>query len=282
MSDVKARSIECTLAEYHARPEWSRSQLEVLHESAALFCGRFVDKVFPSKESSDLDVGTVAHAAILDEDGVEGICRVIPREALNDQGHRKGAAWRQWSEDNADFIQLKQDELDPILHMVRNVFGNPAAEKILVGDGQNEFTILWTDEETGLQLRCRPDRIADLPLGIVLADVKTTRATTPREFANDAVKFGYHRQAAWYIDGAIAFGFDPKAFIFIVVNKTPAHECEVYSLAWRAIEQGRAENRAALRELALRLETGNWNSSRWGDVYDLDLPEWAYKEDQYA
>ena len=60
-----ARHIECTMEEYHQRPEWSRSQLEDFFRSPPLFYGRHVAKppLYPREEKQVFDHGTVAEHA---------------------------------------------------------------------------------------------------------------------------------------------------------------------------------------------------------------------------
>jgi len=272
-----AEHIECSLLEYHARSEWSHSQIETLITSPSLFHGRYITREFPREESKEFDIGTVAHAALLEPAGLDAVLAIIPRDALNEQGHRKGAKWLAWSAANEEKVQMKREEAAPIMHMVENVLAHKVGPWF-AGDGETEFTITWEDAETGLKLRARPDRIFEAPAGLVLIDLKTTRAANPRKFINDAVEFGYHRQAAYYLDAAISYGMEPRGFVFVTVNKTPAHEVMAIQLPERAIEFGRQQNREALHELAWRLSENRWESRTANDIIELDLPEWAYKD----
>lgn len=280
---MPASHIDCTLAEYHARPEWSRSQLEVARESWPLFHGKYVAKpaLFPQKQSDALDVGTVAHEALLNPDGLDGVMRVIPREVLNDKGHRMGAAWKQFEQEHEWLILLKQEEADPIQRMVANTLADPAVRQLFDGLLHVEHTLVWTDEETGLEFRCRPDMICAHLDGVLLVDFKTTKATDIRLFVMDAHKYGYHRQAAHYSDGAEQAGFKVLGFLDVAVDKTPAHECRVLQLSPRMIDLGRDQLRQTKRELAYRLGRNDWTAPTHGQVIEIDLPEYAYKDDQW-
>ena len=123
------------------------------------------------------------------------------------------------------------------------------------------------------------DEIKSKKYGIKIgADVKSTRARTVREFMQDAARYGYHRQAAWYWDACVALGIDISAFVFISVNKTPAHECYVIELDGGDIELGRSQNRELLHELAWRLKTNNFGSRDGDDIVVGSLPQWAYSQ----
>ena len=269
--------VECSLRDYHRRAEWSNSQKEKLLESPPLFYGTYISHDFPRKVSKELDVGTVAHECLTNPGGLDAVVKVIPADALNAQGHRKGANWKEWSEEHDGFIQMKASELTDIQRMVESVHRTVPAW-ILKNVRHREYSIVWQDEESGLMLRARPDLIVDHPDGIVLPDFKTTRTTTPRTFATDAAQYGYHRQAAWYADGMRAMGMPPVACLLITVDKTPAHETNIYELEPEAIEHGRQQNRNAIHELAWRLDTNTWTAPHHGEIRMLDLPEWAYRD----
>ena len=274
---MNAVTFHCPIDEYHAmKGSWSHSQIEVLIESPPLFHGQFITGDFPMKRTNALDAGTIVHAALLEPDGLDSVVSVIPESALNEDGHRKGAAWLEWSKAQGKKIFLKNSEADPIFRMVENVRNNSEARRLLESHGPVEQCIQWLDEVTGLTLRARLDKIAEVPLGIAITDLKTTRAVKVRDFMRDAVTYGYHRQAAWYMDGAREIGLDPIAFLWITVDKSPAHECLVHELHPDDIELGRQHNRQVLRELEYRLATDDW-TGRGNDCILLSrLPAWAH------
>lgn len=276
------KHIDCTLEEYHARPEWSHSQLEVLLQSVPLFHGRFITGIYPRRESDVFDDGTIVHH-ILTGGNLDDIVAIIPDEGvLNADGHRKGKAWKDWESANEGKILRKASECDPLFRMIESVRNHAKAAWLLDGDGYFEHSIIWVDQDSWLPLRARPDRIARLSDGtVVLADIKTTRAMSPREFASDAARYGYHRQAAHYRDGARQIGMEVAAFVFIAVDKTPAHETHCYQLHEADIELGASQNRVLYHELAKRLETNNWTAPDHGEILELGLPEWAYRENQW-
>jgi hypothetical protein len=269
-----------SIEEYHARPEWSHSQIEVFKDSPPLFHGRYITNIYPFQKSSAMDDGTIVHDILSSGRRIEDVVAIIPDDVLNGDGHRKGAAWKRWSDDHAGMIQRKQDECDSLLRMIESVQSNPKARWLLDAKGYYEHSIVWRDKVTGLMLRARPDKMSLLSDECVISDIKTTRAEDHRDFSSAIASFGYHRQAAWYWDGVESLGYDVPAFCFITVNKTPAHECHVYELQPSAIELGREENRQLLVELAHRLNTDNWTSRDHGTILEIDLPTWAYRQTQ--
>lgn len=271
---------DLSLDDYHARPEWSHSQIEVLRASPPLFHGRFISRIFPAPQRDVFDDGSIVHAALTGENEIADLVAVIPPQVLNARGGCSGAAWYEWTEANAGKIQRKAEECDALLKMVASVRSHGKARWLLAAEGYFEYSVVWRDAETGLDLRARPDKVAIISGEAVLADIKTTRATDHHRFAADMARYGYHRQAAWYEDGIRALGYNVPAFCFITVDKTPAHECHVYELVPAAIQLGRSENRQLLRELAHRLQADDWRSRDIDTILELDLPGYKYRDTQ--
>ena len=267
-----------TLEQYHQRPEWSHSQMEVFRESPPLFHGTFISKVYPKKESNAFDDGNIIHTPLLGG-SLGDVVEIIPTDVLSNKGKRMGNAWKAWEAAHPDKILRKQAECDFLGRMIDSVRAKEEAADILDSPGHFEHSIVYQDEATGLWLRARPDKVSLSYHGTKLAaDVKSTKARTVKEFMKDAAKYGYHRQAAWYWDACVAIGIDITAFVFISVNKTPAHECHAIELDRDDIELGRSQNRELLHELAWRLDTNNFTSRDGDGIVVGNLPQWAYSQ----
>jgi hypothetical protein len=285
---AKARHIQCTLDQYHARDEWSHSQEEDAigdEGSWPLFYGRHVAKppLFPRKTSGALDAGTVAHTILTSPGSVDDVVAIIPEDVLNKDGHRKGQPWKDWSAENAGRIQMKAAECEPIRQMVRNVYAHPRGRWLMEHILHAEFTLVWTDEETGLELRARPDFLIQWHGRIFVVDFKTTRCRTPRTFIKAAGELGYHRQLAWYSEPVELFGYEvaPQG-IFLTSDKSPAHECRVYELPEHDIELGHRENAAFRRALARRLAEDDWTDPLSQEAIEIALPRWVHENERLA
>lgn len=281
--DRSARHIECTNEAYHARPEWSRSNFEdAINEdgevSWPLFYGLHVaePRLFQRTASTAMDAGTVAHAILSSPGDIDDVVTVIPSEVLNKDGYRKGQAWKDWSVENAGKIQMKEAEFDPVRQMVRNVYAHPRGNWLMGHALNYEFGLVWEDSETGLLLRARLDLLVEFRGRVLVVDFKTTRCRTPRTFAKAAADLGYHRQAAWYSEAVELFGYEVAAFLFLTVDKSPAHECRVYELPEHAVDLGRRQNAANRRELARRLDEDDWTDPLGQDAIEVDLPQYVY------
>lgn len=184
----------------------------------------------------------------------------------------------EWEASNGHRTVLSEDEYAQVIAMRDAVMAHPAAGNLLRQAGMAERSVYWTDPETGVIGRCRPDWW--VPSKGLLADLKTTDDASPEGFGRSIMKWGYHRQHPYYLDGcnhAIEqAGIDwpeQRYFVFIAVEKAPPYNVAVYTLDDDSIAIGRAECREALNTYAECEASGEWPgySPR---IETVALPEW--------
>jgi len=289
-----AETWTCTNEEYHASPGVSRSMLEDIAEPA-LYHGRYVTGDIPRRTpSAAMQWGSVADEIVTAPSGLGSTMQLIPPKVLSKSGAKAGKAWKQYANEHADKVLLKEPEYAEFSQIVDGIRSNGMALSLIEMATHHQFNIRWTDDETGLLLRCR----IDLLLPEVLVDYKTSRDITPSGFASEIANFGYHRQAAFYRMGARElFGRD-MPFLFIVSKNRPAYGCEVYELNDKSIELdetgetvysfpetfleiGERQNRANLRQLAKCQSTGKWKTPTSGQIITLSPPAWLVTQLQY-
>src|SRR5262245_9918570 len=111
----------CDPASYHSDQanSISHSDLEVFRESPRLYQGRFITGECPREATAALELGTLIHAVVLEPENAA--YAIIPPEALNADGHRKGAAWKQFAAANEGKLLLKPDEFQPVDAMLAEI-----------------------------------------------------------------------------------------------------------------------------------------------------------------
>lgn len=168
--------------------------------------------------------------------------------------------------------------------MARRVRENPLASSLL-SDGDPELSGYWHDPETGVRLRCRPDWLPEIRSDrrLIVVDYKTTVGNAdPEGFARSAATFGYHIQAAMYLDGVAATtGVDDAAFVFIVQSKRHPYVVSVIELDSEAIALGRRQLRRAIDTYAACIANDYW--PEYGNqVHRVSLPTYAaYQAEEY-
>ena len=217
MSNVKIIE-ELDNEEYHALSSFSSSQIkDFINHPPAYFQAKYILKTLERKESDAMKLGTATHTAWMephkysDEYAIELIC-----DGRTKAGKEIKAIFAMESEGK---IILTSKQGSKIIRMCRALDNNRNARKLLKGT-DIENSIFWTDEETGLDLRIRPDIWRKEHY---IADLKSTRDASIEGFSKVIYEFGYHISAAMYLDGASKLGVEIEDFIFICVESAPPY-----------------------------------------------------------
>ena len=228
----------------------------------------------PKPESDAFRIGHACHAAMLEPDVFEKDYAKAPK--IDRRTIKGKAAAAEWEAKHGDQIALFPDEYDMALAMRDAVRAHPDARGLITRAGQNELTVVWNDEATGLLCKGRIDRLTTLDAWTVIADLKTAREIGEREWAKAYANFGYHWQAAFYLDGLNALAPRERRFLNIAVEKTPPYCVIVYEPDDSVVEEGRAQYRRALDLYAECQKTGEWPGYEPG-IYAFDIPKWGYE-----
>jgi exodeoxyribonuclease VIII len=168
---------------------------------------------------------------------------------------------------------LKGPETRALEQIQAAVRGHPASGVILDGEGPAEASIVWTDPETGVPVKIRPDWIAE-DVGAVV-DLKTTTDAGPESFQKDFFNYGYYRQAWIYLTGCRAAGYDVEHYTILAVEKSPPYATAVYRVRDDVMEWAKKEVRPLLDTFARCLEADEWPAYPT-TVQLINLPPWAY------
>ena len=136
---------------------------------------------------------------------------------------------------------ISSDELRDLRGVMDAVHRTDTARHWLVNhDGPNEVCIVWDDALTGIRCKGRVDKVA----GSLLVDLKTTSDCA--DFERSMLRYGYLRQAAFYLDGWRSCGRSADGFGIVAVEKSAPWGCRAALLSSGAIEHGRQQYRQAL------------------------------------
>lgn len=179
----------------------------------------------------------------------------------------------------ADFVAkhagkdiLDQDQYNLVMKVREAILNHPLAKRLLMS-GYVENTYYWTDPDTGVKCKCRPDFLNKLGIGV---DIKSTEDASPDAFGRSATKYRYPVQGAFYTDGLEANGIYLDSFVFIAVEKKPPYAVACYELPSRGYDIGRQQYKANLRTYAECKASNEWPG--YSDIITpLQLPGWAFK-----
>jgi len=223
------------------------------------------------KVSAEFDFGTAAHRYVL---GAGPHVTVI---AADDWRTKKAKDARDEARQHG-FVPMLSAEYAEVRAMTTAVREHPIARALFdPGRGKPEQSLFWQDGEFGIWRRARLDWLPEPRRGgrIVIPDYKTTASADPASIRKHVANYGYHQQAAWYIDGIRALGLDEDpAFLFVFQEKMPPYLVTVVQLDDEAEAVGRARNELAMEIWRDCTQAGVWPGYSQ-DIELITLPPWA-------
>lgn len=267
-------------ADYHGReicpaPSISSSGLRtILSKSPAHY---WVDSPLnpdrePREETKALKHGKLAHTWLLEGKRFLDRYRIVEDDLnLNTKEARAIKA----EAEAAGQTVIRQKDMRAVEAMKAQLGRSIAGP--LFKDTRTEVTLAWQDEETGVWLRTRFDALPPAPRKI-LPDYKTARSAKPDDFSRSMFDYGYHQQAALYMDSVHAVtGEKPESWLFVVQESDPPYAVTVCQIDPSALAYGRHMNRIAIRRFADCLAADRWPAYA-DEVVRVDLPGWAPKK----
>ncbi|EKR6752922.1 PD-(D/E)XK nuclease-like domain-containing protein [Klebsiella pneumoniae] len=166
-----------------------------------------------------------------------------------------------WRENPEGKVLVTRQQLATALAIQKALLNHPTAGKLLMHPSRAvEVSYFGIDEETGLEVRVRPDLEIDMGGLRIGADLKTIsmwnikqeglRAKLHREI----IERDYHLSAAMYCDVAAL-----DQFYWIFVNKDENyHWIAIIEASEELLELGMLEYRKAMRAIANGFDAGDW------------------------
>ena len=167
---------------------------------------------------------------------------------------------------------ITQEQFEQIDAMRNAMLATPFVSKLI--NGEHELSYFWTDEDTGLKCKCRPDSI-NHKLKIVV-DYKTCDNAETEHFMKQAIRLGYDLQASYYLDGVKANTGEDYVFVFIAQEKKPPYAVNILQADDIFIKSGREVYKAMLQTYKECSETGVWYGYLGADnqINSLGVPKW--------
>jgi hypothetical protein len=178
----------------------------------------------------------------------------------------------------AGLVPILTKDYEIVAAMAAAIRAHPDASALFqTGRGLAEQSLFWPDERTGIWRRARLDW-NPYPSGnrLIIPDYKTTESAHPEAIIRTVLKYGYHIQEKWYVDGIKALGLDQgyePAFLFVFQEKNPPYLVTVAELHPLARRVATVEIRKAIDVYRECTRTGQW-PGYVDDVTLIELPEW--------
>lgn len=264
------------IAAYHAGPEVSKTGLDDLARSPAIYRALRSPEAPPRPSTASQIHGNLAHCAILEP------AEFDKRYSVHGCMNRNTKAWHEIAAAAAPGVfPIQQDQYDVAMAQrdsvmsLTNVYGSLSMEEIMA-KGRAEPSVYWTDPDTGVSCRCRPDWAHAInKKQAVLIDIKTFGDATPEAFSKQINRMRYHVQDAFYSEGfSIASGLEVVAFIFVAVEDKFPYAAAAYQLGPDSRFEGANECRRLL-DIYADCEKHNFWPGYSDKTTVVDLPPYA-------
>ncbi|HHH6537746.1 TPA: RecE family exodeoxyribonuclease [Escherichia coli] len=176
-----------------------------------------------------------------------------------------------WRENPQGKVLVTRQQLCTALNIQKALLAHPTAGMLLTHPSRAvEVSYFGFDEETGLEVRVRPDLEIDLDGVRIGADLKTISMWNVKQESlrarlhREIIERDYHLSAAMYCETAAL-----DQFFWIFVNKDENyHWIAIIEASAELLELGMLEYRKAMRNIATGFDTGEWPAPITADYTD--------------
>nr|WP_276520268.1 PD-(D/E)XK nuclease-like domain-containing protein [Acinetobacter lwoffii] len=281
--------------EYHARPEFSSSQLKDMLRSGAHFYSKNIIKEVERETKKHLDFGTLAHTLFLEPEQFHNEFAVIPADAPkpptdvmrnaknpSEDSMKRVQWWDKFAAEHGTKITITEDLLEGAQRIANNLCSLSSYKDMQNNYGMAEASIFFTDPTYGLKLRVRPDyHIAPcsaFPNGLIL-DLKTTTDARAHGFAKKCGDFCYDLSAAMYREGFQEYysTAEKPDFIFLVAESALPFNVKQYKASDLFLSVGETRYNKSKARLAESLLIDEWDGYPT-EMEEIFLPSYMTKQ----
>jgi hypothetical protein len=229
-------------------------------------------------ESQAFKDGKLIHTLVLEPHLLNEKYFIAQKDGI-DYKTKEGKLFKQEAEE-AGLIPVKREVYMEFSALAEAIMSHANA-KLMPQLGKPEASLFWTDADTGVNCKSRPDWLWE-DQGI-LFDLKTTEDARDKGFQASIASYGYHLQAAMALDGYQAvFGKPAEAYIWVVVEKKAPYGVNTFRCTPELARHGRKASLDGYKKgLVIYNEckkTGIWNGYS-EEIKDMLPPYWMTKKE---
>ena len=265
--------LDISAEEYFARDEVSSSKLKDFRSKGpwTYYHTHVAKTVDSDKPSGAMNKGSAFHWLMANADWEDGIAvygDTYPPDGsalnLRKKDHREYMAKVRQEAEEDKMILISEEELADIEGMKASVMANQVARDLIGQVGSTSYEKPCINEVQGVAVKAMAD--VDMSHRGIIADFKTTRRHTTKDFVKDAFyRFGYHFQGAHYLDV-----FEAESFVIIGVRNFRPFESIVYDVPKEMIRDARHINHDTLQRIRWCAHANFWHSDGWGENCNLE------------
>lgn len=272
-----SKPLQVSPLDYHSKLKLDRSNVlspdSWLSKSAlwelkngSLFKWRYHPKEFSPTPS--MQWGSLVDCLVLTPELRDEMIAVSPYDSYRTKESRE---WRDEAL-SAGLVVISQDQLDEAEEAASMLCEMHLVSSSILGESQSQVVIGGRID--GLNVKGLVDiapRDADY-----LADLKTTGDFSESGFARTIAKFGYHVQAALYLQlWNLTFPNNKRdRFLFVWQESSSPYEVAVTELSQDDIDRGWGIAVSLLKRIKNAAEHDSWPMA-YESIIDIDVPTWA-------
>lgn len=262
-----------TEKEYRQHPAISRSELFKISESPEKF--KYYQEN-PEEPTPALIFGQLFHAMALQPETVTEQFAVAPNVDRRTKAGKE--AYSEFQKEAESKTIVTADMYQQAEEMCNALKRNEFVQKLLAGE--KEVVFFWNDDLTGEACKCRVDcivEIGDIPL---IVDLKSANNANTDSFVREAIKYGYHMQAAMYSEGVKKNTGKEHGFVFVVIEKEPPYSVNILQCDKLFLQYGYDVFRECIGTYNDCVKNKNfWGYlGKYNQINSLNLPAYLAKE----
>lgn len=266
---------DLSFADYAKIPAFNSSVLKWGHppSGSMLHLKAAMDGEIESEDSRDRKFGRALHVRLLEPDRYKSEVLIADKcMAVKKDGKRCTSNGRFYLDgtwacgthashlatEPEDYID--EDEAARIERMAETL-KNHDCQRLFRAKGWSEVSVLW--DYRGLLMKARLDRMSEEAETIIDLKKSQVGAVHKQAMEKSILQYGWHRQAALYVDG---LGFETGkefAFVWVFIEDKPPFDVGVLRASPEVLDAGRFEYRQII---------DNWLYSQRKDRYDGTNP----------
>jgi hypothetical protein len=212
-----------------------------------------------------MNIGSAFHTMLLEPSKFHREFAIAPQ--LDRRTKAGKEEWERFSAASEGKIILSDDQFAKVSKMVELISQHEIVMTLL-DEAAFERSIFWTDKETGLQFKARPDIWSSK----MVVDLKTTNDASAHSFMRSALSYGYYLQAGMAFEACKAIGEPFEMFVILACEKEAPHVPAIYIMKDEALQFGIDQFTAYKHKLKSCLDSNKWEGYL---VQELTVPSWA-------
>lgn len=207
----------------------------------------------PREDTQSLRYGRAVHAAVLTPTAYKRDFAIMP-EGIDRRTSAGKERYNAFMESAAGKEIISAQDAEEIKSIVKAIRSDADVVRLLKGT-RREKPLFWTDDN-GIRCKCKVDAMKP---GIMI-DLKTAKDASTVDFTNEAIRYGYHVQAAHYIDGYLHTQKADREpdWYFIVIEKDPPYALNILKADRGFLDYGIRIRNKLIRQLKQCLEKNSF------------------------